>query len=277
MNIIQAEIQSLREANHLDELKAWLSSPDPSTNFTQALGCRLEGTGQWLLQSQEYSTWRTEKNSFLWLRGKTGCGKTILASTLIEDLDKLERSATPSPYLLYFYFDFNDTKKQNFKHALCSLIIQLYHKVEIARRPLNSLYLHHNDGSQPTIRSLEDIFRDMAREAGTLWVVLDALDECVIRRESSNRGLLPWIRSLTEPEINIHLLVTSRPEQDIEWSIRNWARSRDIVSLQSDAVDKDIYKYIKTRLKEDELLRWRSQPEVETEIENELMKKADGM
>jgi hypothetical protein len=37
-----------------------------------------------------------------------GCGKTILSSTIVEDLEK----TLPLPTLLYFYFDFSDVYKQ---------------------------------------------------------------------------------------------------------------------------------------------------------------------
>ncbi len=72
--------------------------------------------------------------------------------------------------------------------------------------------------------------------------------------------------------------MTSRPEQDIEMEVRQWARRHDIVSIQGDGVADDIRAYIHTRIREDDdLKRWRSHPDVQDEIEAILMDKAAGM
>jgi hypothetical protein len=72
--------------------------------------------------------------------------------------------------------------------------------------------------------------------------------------------------------------VTSRPEPDIKSEVSEWARDDDIVPIQSDLITDDIRAYVHTRIREDNgLKRWRSQPEVQDEIETRLMEKADGM
>lgn len=41
----------------------------------------------WFLQEPHYQSWKGEqKSSFLWLSGRSGCGKSVLASFLIEEL-----------------------------------------------------------------------------------------------------------------------------------------------------------------------------------------------
>ena len=76
-----------------EKIERWLSPPDPSTNYNRALQQRQEGTGLWFLQSPMYIQWKTQQNSALWLYGIPGCGKTILSSTIIEDLEKTLPSA----------------------------------------------------------------------------------------------------------------------------------------------------------------------------------------
>jgi hypothetical protein len=60
---------------------------------------------------------------FLWLYGIPGCGKTILSSTIIEDV--LYHYHDPTMAVIYFYFDFNDVEKQQYEKMLRSLITQL--------------------------------------------------------------------------------------------------------------------------------------------------------
>jgi hypothetical protein len=119
----------------------------------------------------------------------------------------------------------------------------------------------------------------MIEQAKEVWLVLDALDECSTRRGASTEGLLSWIKEvLNSEQRNVHLLVTSRPEQDIKVGIMEFAHNDDIVPIQSSLITDDISAYVRTRVREDNgLKRWRSQPEVQNEIETRLMEKADGM
>jgi DNA replication protein DnaC len=79
-------VESLQADGHARALTDWLLPADPSTNFNRALGQRHHGSGQWFLEGKAYSAWKKEDNSFLWLYGIPGCGKTILSSIIIEDL-----------------------------------------------------------------------------------------------------------------------------------------------------------------------------------------------
>ena len=69
-----------------------------------------------------------------------------------------------------------------------------------------------------------------------------------------------------------------KPEQDIKSEVSEWANDYDIMPVQSDFITDDIHAYVHTRVREDNgLKRWRSQPQVQDEIETRLTEKADGM
>ncbi|KAI1330207.1 hypothetical protein F5Y16DRAFT_415646 [Xylariaceae sp. FL0255] len=273
---VKSGVQSLRAEAHFDHISKWLSPPDPSINFNKTLESRHPGSGKWFLDHAAYSRWKSEKNSFLWLHGIPGCGKTVLSSTVIEDLSRNQTA----PNLLYFYFDFTDDKKQSTDMMLRSLISQMHDSCENVRCHVDSLYSAHNKGkTEPSSESLRRVFQEMVHKAGEAWIVLDALDECPQRNEYSEGALLSWISHLHELGTNIHLLVTSRLEQDIEAALKRWAQDRDVIPLQSDLVQRDINAYIRNRVREQGVLseRWRTRPEIQAEIEVALTKKADGM
>jgi hypothetical protein len=119
----------------------------------------------------------------------------------------------------------------------------------------------------------------MIEQGKEVWIILDALDECRIRKGSPTQGLLSWIRDLLSSEKrNVHLLVTSRPEHDVISELSHFARDDDIVRIQSDLIADDIGAYVRTRVKQDPgFKRWGARPDVQEAIETRLMEKADGM
>lgn len=259
-----------------EKIERWLSPPDPSTNYNKALHQRQENSGLWFLKIDAFAKWNKSQNSFLWLHGIPGCGKTVLSSTIIEELER----TVPRQSLLYFFFDFSDTHKQTLESMVRSLINQLYYKHEQTAQQLDSLFSSYGDGrQQPTMESLCKILLHQIEQVKEVWIVLDALDECHTRKGPPTEGLLSWIREvLCSEQRNVHLLITSRLEQDIESGIMEFARDDDIVPIQSSAITDDIRAYVRTRVREDNpLKRWRNRPDVQQEIETRLMEKADGM
>ena len=105
-------------------------------------------------------------------------------------------------------------------------------------------------------------------------IVLDALDECATRSE-----LLEWMEKLSGPELkNVHLIATSRREEELESGLR-WIGQENMIPLQGDLIDNDIRSYTKARLQwsREFQKRWGSEPDVLEEIETVIGGKSDGM
>jgi hypothetical protein len=185
------------------------------------------GTGVWFLQGSEFARWKLEPNSFLWLRGLPGSGKTVLCASIVQNL---EDEAKFNPSLLYSFFNFHDEEKQFLEVAIKSLIAQLYSKQKRSRQPITELLVSCKDGhQQPKIESLCTAFEAMLQLVGETWIVLDALDECSDRERS---GLLLHLKQwLAIPHTNVHLLVTSRPEPWIQSAPQDWAIDGNILSF----------------------------------------------
>ncbi len=262
--------------NRQQKVMKWLNPPDASINYNKAIKQRHKHSGLWFLHHSIFTQWKTRSNSFLWLYGIPGCGKTVLSSVIIEDLNK---DISHSRLLLYFYFSFNEISKQSLESMIRSLISQLYHKRKNTRNHLDSLFSSYDDGDrQPTTESLCKRLLLMIQQTDEVWIVLDALDECRTRKGTETEGLLSWMKGLLSVSSNAHLLITSRSEQDIESALIEWASDEDMMCIQNKLVSDDIRKYVFDRIREDdELKRWRSWPEVQKEIENSLVEKADGM
>ncbi|KAF5591594.1 ankyrin repeat [Fusarium subglutinans] len=267
------DIKSLSSTVRDDSISAWLDPADPSVDHNKAREVCHSGTGRWLLDSPQYITWKSQKNSFLWLKGKSGQGKTILSSTIIEDI----RNSPPGNCaILYFYITFADHRKRSLEAILRSLINQLYRSRQESRSPIDALYSKCGDGSsQATVGQLRYAFRDMLSSPGDIYIVIDALDE--YRNRSTQRDeLLSWIESLCNGEFKTHLLVTSRPEHDVKTSIETWADPYSIICLETENISRDISDYIRQVVTNStSLRRWHEHTAIQDEIINSLTAKAD--
>jgi nucleoside phosphorylase len=267
----QERIREVNETERLRRIFEWLSPPDPSTNHTKALETRHLGTGLWFIHGDVFKEWKRRPSSFLWLHGMAGCGKTVLTSTIIA---RLEQDMTDEEVLLYFYFDFMDTDKQSLNSMLRSLVKQLSKERPHTSRFLYHLWASHDQGSRrPSTKSLQSALQSMLSGISNVSIVLDALDE-----STTSNDLLAWLKTLVRSKTNnCRLLVTSRWEQDIELALQSWTSVEERITMQQNEVEDDLAAYINDRVRHGgELESWHRMPEVQKEIELNLLERANG-
>lgn len=266
--------RSRKQDERLGKICSWLSAPDPSMNYHKAHEQRQAKTGLWMLESAKFAEWKESAASRLWLYGIPGCGKTILSSTIIEHLRQHCHDDTRM-VTAYFYFDFNDIQKQDAELMLRSLLCQLLQRSFVIPEGIHALFLSCENGQRkPSLHALLDVTRQVAQEFAHVYVVLDALDECTQRSE-----LLGMLKTVARWRLdNLHLLMTSRKERDIERSLEEYIKDKDAVCLQRDVVDQDIQRYVQQRLHDDKALaKWNKDAAIRQEIEAALMHGARGM
>ncbi|THW00734.1 hypothetical protein D6D25_08823, partial [Aureobasidium pullulans] len=181
---------------------------------------------------------------------------------------RLSRSTT----LLYFYFDFNDVRKQTLDGLLRSLVWQLK-SFSGNHASLEMLYDHGK--LQASIPKLKELLETtLFASSGHVIIVLDALDECTERSE-----LLPWLSQIAgRCTSNVQIIITSRKEYDIQVALEKWMATDAMISIPHSEVDEDIRTYVRARIIADEgLKRWENKPRVQDKIEKHLMDKAQGM
>ena len=267
---ITASLDAAKLDNLSQQIVTWLAAPDPSSNYNSAREKHHPDTGQWLLDDPSYLEWKHRSASLLWLHGKAGCGKTVLSSTIIHDLSKLEPGGLKT-ICLYFYFDFQVGQKQTFESCLRSFLVQLMSRTPKALVSLRQLIAAHDTGrSTPSRGSLLEALRQAVVDVGVVYLVLDALDEC------SNRSIL--LQGLEECRRwglpSLHILATSRKETDIEDHMMKLVARQ--VCLEESVVDSDIRSFVQGQIQEDSKLSiWPS--EVQAEIQRTLLQGANGM
>src|SRR6202035_2231922 len=203
----------------------------------------------------------------MWLHGIPGAGKTILCSTIIEHIKALHPIQSANRYA-YFYFDFNDARKQTVAGMLSSLIAQLCVSGSHVPSNVHELYKQCK-GSQPSMESLFEILLSLLTSSHQTYLIMDALDE-----SSEREDLLDVItRIIQMPLAHVNLLVTSRKERDITDALYNIV---DAIGLEGHQIDADICLHVQNCLKRDKrLCKW--PPSIKDEIQNVLTQQANGM
>lgn len=256
--------------NDLDgKIIQWLEAPDPSGNFNAAGEKRQQGTGIWLLQNPSFMRWMSANNSFLWIHGKPGCGKSVLSFTIINHL---MRSSYGNSLVAYFYFDFQRQEQQTVEGFLRSLIKQIASRGSGIHESLRDVYRSCSNGqTKPTTQSLVTILYKLLKASRPVDIVIDAVDEC-----NERQNLLQLLEEITKWNMNgLHLLVTSRREKDIEDALSPLLSGR--IPLEEGGIESDIRDFIHHKVHSDgsKLLKW--PVDLRSDIETTLLEGADGM
>jgi hypothetical protein len=181
----------------------------------------------------------------------------------------------PGKVTAYFFFDFNDVQKQDPEIMVRSLLCQLSQQCIKIPASLDALLPSCESGQrQASIHALMDALHSMIQDLPQVFIVLDALDECAQRVE-----LMEMLETMMGWKVpNLHLLMTSRRELDIESSLKGFVDGQNRICLQSAIIDKDIQRYVRQRLSDDKRLRkWTKDASIMGQIETVLMSGAKGM
>ncbi|KAL9121868.1 MAG: hypothetical protein Q9187_001574 [Circinaria calcarea] len=266
--VTSSEATSFKEGQR--RILEWLRPVDPTSNHNIACARHEPRTGDWIFHSDDYLQWSTAPNSCLWVNGFAGCGKTVMASTIIEHL-KLNTAGESEHTLVFFYFDFNDPAKQSVRALVSSLLAQLGYTHPASMQNIEMLYNQYSQ-QQPTLGSLQSTLRSVLAQLLNVRIILDALDECNERED-----LADLIINIHQWDLrHVHILFTSR--RLLEFEDRLKPISTGSIDIQSALVDSDIRLVISSRLDADDRLRkWCADVDLRQEIEATLVKGAEGM
>lgn len=209
---------------------------------------RLDGTCEWLLRHNHYLEWQENPSSaLLWVSADPGCGKSVLAKSLIDR----EMQATESRVNCYFFFKDDNGDQKRAVTALSALLHQLF-----SQRGFLVQYAKHDYKAEG--HKLSELFHKLWHiliraasdpRAGEIVCVLDALDECA---ESDRFRLIDALNALYKrpasgnATFQLKFLVTSRPYLDIEKQFCPTIRLHG--EKESEAISREINIVIKERV-----------------------------
>ncbi|KAI9854922.1 MAG: hypothetical protein M1824_006491 [Vezdaea acicularis] len=248
----------------------WLSSLEPFATQEDVFCRWQEGTGQWLLDSPEFKGWLCGERKTLWCHGRPGAGKTVIASVVIDHVQRAFKD--DNAVILWIYCNYKQKSEQTITNLLGSLLKQV-----VLQRPNISDHvrgLHDKHSKLNTRPAPEEIVQVLGAELACYsqtFIVVDALDEC--SEESKTRSnLLGNLRSLSG---NVSLLVTSRnlptSETECDFDRKNRVEIR--------ASDEDVRCYVEARISsEPRLLRHvKVEPTLRNLITETIVNNVEGM
>jgi hypothetical protein len=198
-----------------------LSNPrDDKTRIEETKGGLLADAYRWVLENCTFKQWQQDLDSrLLWVKGDPGKGKTMLLCGLINELqNSIPLNSIPQRALMsYFFCQATDARINSATAVLRGLLYML-----VTQQP--SLTSHickkHDYAGKAMFEDenawvvLADIFEAMLRDPslGVTYLIIDALDECVIDRPK----LLRFIVSQLSASPRAKWIVSSRNWPDIE-------------------------------------------------------------
>ncbi|KAK0749954.1 hypothetical protein B0T18DRAFT_365857 [Schizothecium vesticola] len=219
-------------------------SDAPEDDIMTLDSVRLTGSGEWLAEKSSYKAWRGTSDSsknFLWLQGRPGAGKSVLAGRVINELRNASADCS------FFFFQALDNTKATANACLRSLAWQmarLHH--EIASRLLE-LLKEFEDGPidkmdhQPVWRRifLSGILK-LRLDRPQFWVI-DGMDEC--------RGSADMVQFLLRAQEHwpLSIIVTCRDPVEIHLTTATNANIHTEAILDDDT-KQDISLFVRSNM-----------------------------
>jgi Cdc6-like AAA superfamily ATPase len=216
----------------------WISPGDAHANQQSDYFKRhQEGTGQWLLNSEEYRAWLTGRGETLFRWGMPGAGKTVLTSIVVNHL---LRQQQPSVGVAYVYCNFQRQDSQKVEDLLSVLLKQLTLGLSSLPETVRELYETHTTktrtppSAEGILQCLKSVIASSKRER--TFIVVDALDECLGPDGDPSDLMVELFR--LQDICPVNLFVTSRPIPDI---MRKFSPG---VSAEIKAHETDVVQYL---------------------------------
>ncbi|RHZ74957.1 hypothetical protein CDV55_109120 [Aspergillus turcosus] len=226
----------------------WLSAPNPFIDYTRAINEHHPGTGSWFLEDEQFLNWTRSTNSFYWIFGKPGCGKTVLSALIIRHLKECILNAEKA-LTGFFFFNTNDKPKTKVDKLLRSLTLQIVSQKPGGQKELVDLYRKHLSGQEDPKPAM--LVENLAKQISEfkVYLVLDALDECAEARD------LMWVIESIHAHGGVRLLCTSRNEEQLKEGLNPLVDYK--MDLDNHYLRADLRRYIVERVdSDDELCQW---------------------
>ena len=214
-----------------------------------------------------------------------GCGKSVLISSLIDELQTPAVNDHPKLWkhkkvLVYYYCDHTDKRTLTFVNIFSTIAQQLLRQMsqssEVPDTLLNMVELAYQDNNGPTPKEASSLLLAIIQRLSTVIIFVDGLDETPDKERNLFFTKMGEMLSLVTVSV-IKLIISSR--EDIT-QLNNIPNAQTLhVHITTNSISTDIDAFIDSAVK-DLINQGRlviSDPNLETEICRALVGGAKGM
>ena len=264
-------------------LVEWISSAKYSSQQSDFIARRQPGTGQWFLDSPEFNSWLGGASHTLFCPGIPGAGKTMVSAIAVDHLHKVVDGALSNLLgvkmagtrhsdlygVAQIFCNYKTQSEQNTTSLLSDILKQLVQAKPSAAKAASILYERHsNHGTRPSLDEIFAALKTTMMSFWTVYVVIDALDECA-DKEGTRSQFLGKLRALQQ-EFDVRLMVTSRASPDIVNQFKS------LPTLEIRASPADVKRYVSGQI--NRLPRCVQRDEkLQGEVEDKIVEAVDGM
>ena len=174
----------------------------------------VENTCKWLESNSRYTEWISKRSGILLVTTNPGCGKSVLAKSLVDKLRTQKRTK-----VCHFFFKNDFEIQRSATAALCAILHQLFRNLSELPQNLKIYIANERNTICSQFGSLwnllvlasEELLQPGSDSGEEVVCVLDALDEC---EGSEREKLLDKVNQYFNDPSKPHLLkffFTSRP------------------------------------------------------------------
>ncbi|KAF8746895.1 WD40 repeat-like protein, partial [Rhizoctonia solani] len=208
-----------------------------------------EGTRVGVLDDLDNWVYNPTSRSVYWMNGMAGTGKTTIASTFCDRVEKRKLLAAS------FFCTRSSSECRNVSRIIPTIAYQLARYSIPYRSALYKILGQNPDiGSKNVLKQFEHLLKEPLQQVKGampehLVVVVDALDEC---DDHSAAVVVLDMLFRHATDVPLKFLITSRPEPEIYSKMSLNAQLREVIHLheiEKSLVQEDIALYLKTELK----------------------------
>ncbi|UKZ52901.1 hypothetical protein TrVGV298_006687 [Trichoderma virens] len=268
---VKTDVASMRSILHEKEdqkLLEWIAPIDYNPQYYDLIRRRQQGTSQWILQRREYHTFLESDKQILLCHGIPGAGKSIIAATVIDDLQRRFR-ADLSVGIAFILGNFKRKEDQKVEDLLAGIVRQL---AQCGGRPMEHVRalqeLHRARKTRPSVTEISETLKVILMDFSKVVLVVDAFDE-LYSPDGTRDAFLQELHSL-QTHSNLNILITSRPLPDIMCQFENGTM------LEILATSSDIETYLEGQM--DRLPKFiRKKPELKKQVREAILGSFQGM
>ena len=247
------------------QCERWLKPANVKDIHFYQVRAKLDGTCDWIASNDVFERWvkpepSTSRGRFLVISGTHGCGKSVLASSIVARLEKAKQ------HTLFFSFSSSDGSRQTSENLIRTLLWQLLQETA-DKGSVDTVHRLSSDG-RPTVSELWEAFGRIASTmAKPVYCVVDGIDECI----DYNHTVSITIMQILEKLPDLRMLLLGRPHV---FQTHSGNPPFVAIEITSAMVSQDIEALINDEVAKSDIL---SLPEFRKNVYEILKDKSDGM